>query len=119
MRDYFIQPIKASETHLLRQKILRPHQSVSEINYPGDEDKLTIHYGLFVDNSLSGIASVYYEKMPGDNEIESYRLRGMAVDDNYRGKGFGKIILDRLISDLKEKNTKCLWCNARTPAAEF
>lgn len=119
MKDHLIKPVKASETHLLRQKILRPNQSINEMKYPGDEDGSTIHYGLIIDKVISGIASVYFEKMPGGSTDNSYRLRGMAVDEKIRGEGFGKIILEYLISDLKKKNAVILWCNARTTAAGF
>ncbi len=125
MKKYSILSISSSDTHSLRQKILRPNQPLSEMDFPHDNDKETFHLGLFIDERLSGIASVYKEDMPDNTEStenkenSSYRLRGMAIDDNLRGKGLGKLLLYKIILDLREKNAKLLWCNARTHAAGF
>lgn len=125
MKKYSILSITSSDTHLLRQKILRPNQPLSEMEFPHDNDKETFHLGLYIDNKLSGIASVYKENMPDNTEStvntekNSYRLRGMAIDDNLQGNGLGKLLLYKIILDLREKHGNLLWCNARTHAAGF
>lgn len=119
MENIKILPIRASDTHPLRQKILRPHQPIQEMEFPGDNDPETFHYGLFIENILMGIASVYKENTPGNEIINSYRLRGMAVEEKLRGKGFGKILVNKIFEELKEKDAEYLWCNARTNASGF
>jgi len=102
----------------LRMSVLRPGRPMEEGIFPGDEDETTFHLGLFEENNLISIASFYKENKEG-YEGEGYRLRSMATNPEYQGKGFGKRILDAGIRVLKENNIDYLWCNARTSATGF
>ncbi len=102
----------------LRMSVLRPGRPMEEGIFPGDEDETTFHLGLFEENNLISIASFYKENKEGF-EGEGYRLRSMATNPEYQGKGFGKRILDAGIRVLKENNIDYLWCNARTSATGF
>ena len=85
-----IRKITAEETTGLRQLTLRQHQEGRDLIYKGDHDEETVHFGAFEDNELVGIASVYKEKMKGNDEPESWRLRGMATVESVRNKGYRK-----------------------------
>jgi predicted GNAT family N-acyltransferase len=114
-----IKPINAEETTHLRQLTLRQHQKAEELIYPGDYDKDTVHFGAFVNNELTGIASIYRESMKGKNEPDSWRLRGMATVAEVRGKGYGKELMNICIEHIKNQGGKMLWCNARIEAEKF
>lgn len=114
-----IKVIPSGETRHLRKINLRPAQNEDELFYPGDDDEETVHFGLFCGNELCGIASLYKECMPGETNDFSWRLRGMATNENIRGKGFGTKLMNRCIEHIKSKNGKKFWCNARTTAEKF
>ncbi|HMR41572.1 MAG TPA: GNAT family N-acetyltransferase [Ignavibacteria bacterium] len=114
-----IKKISAEETRELRQLILRPHQKPEELVYPDDDDHQTVHFGLFENETLSGIASLYKDQYSGIDEPESWRLRGMATIEGSRGKGFGKELMNTCIEHIRSNKGKIFWCNARTTAEKF
>lgn len=89
------------------------------MDFPGDKDNDTSHFGLIVDNCLRGIASIYKEDYPGSRKNDTYRLRGMAIDNGLRGKGYGKLLLEEVEESLRKKDARYLWCNARIHATGF
>lgn len=117
--QFYIKKISAGETRNLRQLTLRQHQPAEELVYPGDDSKETVHFGLFCEDELAGIASIYKDNMKGNDEPESWRLRGMATSEKFRGKGFGKELMETCLNHIKEHGGKLLWCNARTTAEKF
>ena len=95
----------------LRARVLRPGQPKERSHFPGDDAPNTVHLGAFdEDERLLGIATVTQEN--------GLRLRGMAVEDDLRGKGIGAILVRRVHALAAERNLP-LWCNARAAAAGF
>ena len=74
-----IRAIESSETLDLRHRILRPNQSLEHCAYPLDDDAETLHLGCFMAGDLVGIASLFHEPQPGQQNPRSWRVRGMAV----------------------------------------
>jgi GNAT superfamily N-acetyltransferase len=109
---------KSSEILPLRMSVLRPGRPIEEGMFPGDEDVATFHLGLYENGKLTSIASFYKENKEGIKG-EGYRLRSMATDPPFQGKGYGKRILDFGIEELRSRNIDYLWCNARTTAMGF
>lgn len=114
-----IRPILSEQTHAMRQRILRAHQTLEEMNYPGDHDADTLHLGAFDADRLAGIASIYREAWPKDTRPGDWRLRGMAVDETFRGGGVGAALLAACAEHIASHGGKRLWCYARTPARGF
>lgn len=114
-----VRTIPPSRTHALRQRILRPHQSLAEMNYPGDQDAETIHLGAFDGEALIGVASLYHEPFPRDPGPDDWRLRGMAVAESHRGSGAGSELLRACGQHIRDRGGRRIWCNARTPAQGF
>lgn len=114
-----IKKITAEDTRELRQIILRPHQKPEELIYDGDDDPSTIHFGLYENDILLGIASLYKDQYSGIEEPESWRLRGMATTEDSRGKGYGRELMNNCIDHISSNNGKIFWCNARTTAENF
>ncbi len=114
-----IRRISAAETRPLRQAILRPHQPVEELAYPGDDAPETAHFGAFLDGKLIGIASVYHEPPHGETNQSAWRLRGMAVVPQLFRKGIGSLLLRACLNHAKQRGGTMMWFNARTPAVPF
>ena len=103
----------------LRHKILRPHQTRQDCIYAGDDNPGAAHFGVFDDARLVGIASVYPEKETGEVSSTAWRLRGMAIDSDLRGKGVGRQLVGCFTDYIREQGGIYIWCNARTVAYGF
>jgi predicted GNAT family N-acyltransferase len=109
-----IEPISAEATRPLRQRVLRPHQTIEQLEYPGDDAESTIHLGAFKKHHLVGITSIYHEAPPGSSDVGAWRLRGVATAPEVRGEGYGERLLCSAIAYVAGKGGTYLWCNART-----
>lgn len=72
-----VKNIDGSETYVLRQKILRPNQTLADCKYPSDYETDTFHLGAFINDQLISIASFSKEMHPDLQAGMHYRLRGM------------------------------------------
>jgi ribosomal protein S18 acetylase RimI-like enzyme len=125
--------ISAAQTLDLRHAVLRPDGARHEAIFDGDSDASTVHLGAIIDNELVGVASVYREDAPQiiarphDKPLpftqqysgDAWRLRGMAVDEQARGRGCGRTLLVACIAHIVPLDGRLLWCNARSAAVGF
>lgn len=100
----------------LRQRVLRPHQTVAEQVYEGDDAPGAAHFAAYDDaGEVIGIASITPEGGPG-----AWRVRGMATDPSKgRGTGAGGALLLAALDHARAAGATRVWCNARTPARGF
>lgn len=114
-----IRQVSVEEILPLRQIILRPGYSLEQSRFDGDTDVSTFHLALYVNGTIRAVATYMQddsEKLPNKNQ---YRLRGMAVDEDFQGKGLGKEVFREGERILKEKGITHLWFNARIKAVPF
>jgi predicted GNAT family N-acyltransferase len=114
-----IRAIAADETRPLRQRVLRPHQTLEELVYPGDEASDTVHLGAFAGEVLVAIASLYHEAPRDRDDARAWRLRGMATAPEVRGGGYGGAVLEACLEHARAHGANFIWCNARVPVAGF
>lgn len=114
-----IRLITTQETLALRKKILKPFLSEAECINPGDEFDSTYHYGLFINDHISSVATFIAEPHADFSSKHPYRLRGMATDSHDHRRGYGKALLQYGISELEKKGCDFLWFNARINAFPF
>ncbi|WP_243525957.1 GNAT family N-acetyltransferase [Bacillus pseudomycoides] len=115
-----IKLIDASETYELRQKFLRPTQSLAACQYPSDYKPHSLHLGAFLNEELISIASFSPEAEPslqGGNH--HYRLRGMATVPTFRKQHAGTSLIKHAETILKERQATILWCNARITVTDY
>ncbi len=118
-KTFTIRPITASETRLLRQAILRPHQTLEQLVFGGDDAPDSLHAGAFMDTQLVGIASVSRDPLPGETDPHAWRLRGMATVEKIRGTGCGRALVEACVAHVIARGGTVLWCNGRTSAMGF
>lgn len=95
----------------LRARVLRPGQPKERSHFPGDDAPGAVHLGAFDGGGrLVGIASVMEEN--------GLRLRGMAVENDWRGRGVGTVLV-RQVHAIASERRQPLWCNARAAAVGF
>lgn len=114
-----IRAITAAETLNLRHSLLRPQQTLKECEYVGDALPTTLHLGAFWGGELVGIATLLNQDSEEKFQLGVWRLRGMAVREDYRGRGIGGGLLKALIAHFKGQGGLRFWCNARTSAVKF
>ncbi|BFM09566.1 GNAT family N-acetyltransferase [Halioxenophilus aromaticivorans] len=115
--------LPASATRPLRQQLLRPHQSVEQLVYDGDNEAETRHFCAFNDKGQHvGIVSIYLQTIRGQ---QAWQLRAMATIPEVRGQGYGKQLVEAAeryacTSDKRRglKQTH-IWANARAAAEAF
>lgn len=128
--------LPAAATLELRQRVLRPHQSVNDVRFPNDEAVDSRHFGVFVHGCLVGIASLCRELEPLELQPKAerlhaerlhaerqargdWRLRGMATLPEVRGQGYGKELVHACLRHARAEGGIRLWCNARVSALGF
>ncbi|MFD0763924.1 GNAT family N-acetyltransferase [Mucilaginibacter lutimaris] len=111
--------ITANDVLPLRNQVLRDGKlSLQECRFPNDDADGAFHLGYYKDDDLVCIASFHpmgYEGFEG----KAYQLRGMATAPEYRGRGYGNMLVNFAITYLRGQRVNYIWCNARKNAIQF
>ena len=108
--------VSSKECHPLRERILRPGQPAAAWTYELDEAPRAMHFAIKEDGELLGVASLLPEAR--NDGRECWRLRGMAVVPDARGRGLGRTLLGAVQAVTKQRGGG-LWCTARTTVEGF
>lgn len=95
----------------LRQDVLHPSGPTERVTYLEDEDPQSLH--LILKNefgSLKACGSLI------DEGGGVFRIRGMAVSPDLRGRGVGSKLVKLFIEHAKDRRAQLLWCNGRVAA---
>jgi len=119
--------VTAEETYPLRQQVLRPHQSIAEVGFPGEDDPATAHFAQRDqgdqrdgDGQIVGIVTVLRQDPdPPITDATWWRLRGMATAVDQRGQGVGMALVQAALAHVAAEHGTGLWCNARRSAVGF
>jgi len=114
-----IEPITAEDTRPLRHAILRTGRPLAETVFEGDHWPGTRHYGAFIDGRLIAVATLIPEATPAFSSAGAWRIRGMAVDESFRGRGLGAALVRACLDHAKSQRGRLCWCNARVGARDF
>lgn len=112
-----IKLIHPTEVLPLRSLVLRNGKAAAQCTFDGDDAPDTFHVGYIVNGQVKCVAS--FMRTISTNEEKIYQLRGMATHPDFRGKSYGKAVVNFAEDYLKQKNTDYLWCNARASAVSF
>jgi len=105
-----------SEILQLRHDLLRPGMPLEASRQPQDLLPETWHCAAFVEEVAVSCASVSRSDFEGK---PAWRLRGMATDPEWQGRGCGALLLREVCRRVFERGDDVLWCNARTSALGF
>lgn len=114
-----IKEIPSQETYAVRQPVLRQGKPIESCIFEGDDLPTTHHFGLFEDEKLIGIISLFKQIntiFAGENQAQ---IRGMAVLENHQKKGFGEALVKHCEDYCESQNVDLIWFNARTAAVGF
>ena len=114
-----IKKISSIETYPVRHEVLRKGKPIETCQFKGDDDENTVHFGLYQNERLNGIISIFKEKNELFSEINQFQIRGMAVLEEFQGKGFGAELVKEAENHCISLNTDLIWFNARENAVPF
>jgi N-acetylglutamate synthase-like GNAT family acetyltransferase len=105
-----IKDISSEETLLIRQKVLWPNEIIDYVRI--DNDNEGYHYGLFLDEILVSVISVFIK----DGQA---RFRKFATLNDYQNKGYGSILFQHMLNETMINGVDRIWCDARLDATKF
>ncbi len=112
-----VEPVDPETTRPLRQRLLRPHQSIEELVVAGESDPGAVWFAAFEGDEVVGTAGVIPEPSPSGET--GMVLRAMATSEKARGLGVGAALVDAAKTTVLDNGLNLLWCRARTPAEDF
>lgn len=114
-----IKQVTPEDTYAIRRKIFRPNQTIDTYKYDADHDRESFHLGAYQDDKLISVASFLKESHPAFEEMNQYRLHGMATLEEYRGQQAGSNLLIEGEKILRRRHARLLWCNAKYPVSNY
>jgi GNAT superfamily N-acetyltransferase len=115
-----VRSIPLADVLPVRQRVLRPHQRVEDVEFEGDRRPGALHVGAFEGGRLVGVASVLPDRHPDlPDVVDAWRVRGMAVEEIARGRAVGGLLLERCVDHARSRGGTLVWCNARVGAVAF
>lgn len=114
-----IKKIPAFKTYSVRLPVLRKGKTLESCHFDGDDLETTIHFGLYLNQELVGVVSLFQKNNPLFSEKNQFQIRGMAVLESQRKKDFGKKLILYCEEKCKNSNTDLIWFNARIEATPF
>lgn len=114
-----IKKISSTETFSVRHPVLRKGKPIESCHFEGDDLETTQHFGLYLEQELAGIISLFKKSNPDFLEKNQYQIRGMAVLEDQRKKDFGKALILYSEEQCKNQNVDLIWFNARIEASGF
>nr|MBF6609261.1 GNAT family N-acetyltransferase [Flavobacterium sp.] len=98
--------------------VLRAGKALSDCIFENDDAVTTVHLGLYHNNVLAAVASIFDQQNPAFKGQKQYQLRGMAVLPEFQNRHFGRKLLDKVEQSISGCNA-VLWFNARASAVPF
>ncbi|WMW78209.1 GNAT family N-acetyltransferase [Flavobacterium sp. 20NA77.7] len=114
-----VKKIPFNKTFAVRHPVLRAGKPVETCYFEGDELPTTTHFGLFLEEKLLGVLSVFKNECPIIESKKAYQYRGMAILAPYQNKKYGVLLLDAANTWVAEEQGDLIWFNAREKAIGF
>jgi GNAT superfamily N-acetyltransferase len=105
-----IRKIQPRETWNIRHKVLWPEIYIEYVKLA--EDDYGEHYGLFVEEKLISIISIFKQQ-------NSVQFRKFATLSEEQNKGYGTILLNYIFEQVQKQGYERIWCNARTEKTTY
>ena len=105
-----IREIQAEDTYEIRHTVMWPDKDIEFVKLK--EDNEGNHFGLFEDDKLISIISLFYKN-------EEMQFRKFATLTDFQGRGYGTNLLKHIFQLAEKQGVKKIWCNARGHKSAF
>lgn len=105
-----IRLIQKEETWTIRQQVMWPNKELDFVKLENDDKG--VHYGLFEDDSLISIISLFIDG-------QEAQFRKFATVTAKQGQGYGTELLSEIIKNAAHLGVNKIWCNARKDKVDF
>jgi GNAT superfamily N-acetyltransferase len=112
-----VRRISTEECMPLRSQVLRPFHPLEDCQYPLDSQ--AVHFGAFAAGALVAIVTAHPEHSKLFPVRGQWRIRGMATEPEFQGRGYGGEALEALLAWARSERLPMFWCNAREKAIPF
>ena len=119
MNKITINKINYLDTFPVRSAVLRQGKPIETCFFLSDDAVGTTHFGLYNENNIIGVASVFTSNNENFDKKNQFQLRGMAILEEYQSTGFGKLLIEEIFNFIQLQKTELLWFNARESAVPF
>jgi len=114
-----VKKIPFNKTFIVRHPILRTGKPIEMCYFEGDDLPTTVHFGLFLDEVIIGVLSVFKNECPIIESKNAYQYRGMAILELHQNKQYGVLLLNAANSWVIENQGDLIWFHAREKALRF
>lgn len=120
-----VEQVHPRATFVLRQSVLRPHETIEQMALLGDDDPATAAFAAIDDGGeVVGTVRLAPATPPASLAVlvgdrPSWQLRGMATRADLRRAGIGARVLAAAIDRVATHGGGFVWCNARATAIAF
>lgn len=117
-----VDTVPPEATHDLRRRVLRDGRPDSNVDFAQDRVDGAFHLAAYSADDpgrVIGVASFFPEDSVYRPSAVAWRLRGMAVDAGWQGRGVGAALLDHAVERLRAEGVQVLWAHGRDSAQRF
>lgn len=114
-----IQNITSNETIAVRHPVLRAGKTIESCYFDGDNLLSTQHFGLFSNDKIIAVVSLFKNKNSIFKTENQFQIRGMAVLPEFQKKGYGALLVKHCEAFCNTFNETIIWFNAREKAVRF
>lgn len=117
--DFEVRVVAPQDIYALRRRVLRNDDPAKNVADDRDEDKSSLHLGVFDGDRLVACGSFFTSPAPINESLTSYQLRYLATDVEIQGTGAGTLLLRAAESRLASVGGEQFWANGRDTALGF
>ena len=115
----YIREITSFATFSVRHPVLRAGKPIDSCYFEGDNLVTTKHFGIFEEENLIGVISIFKNNHAYFDDTISYQIRGMAVLENFQKQGLGQKLMKHCEDYIVSHKSSLIWFNARKNAVGF
>ena len=102
-----IKPVDLAAVWRIRRAVLFPDRPIEKVKLK--DDPAGTHLGIFLDNEPVSVISLF-------DHDGICQFRKFATLREHQGKGYGSLLLQRVMTIAKDRSAISIWCNARLSA---
>ena len=111
-----VEAVAAEDTYALRHRALGRGRTPADIAAADDAEPESAHFAVRLERAVVATGTVRRRRSPRGGPGAQWQVRGMAVEPELRGRGFGAAILSAIIDHVEERGGGVVWCHARIAA---